>query len=386
MITSHEIKAFARNKFKAFLASWYAGKSLFPMSVRGGKKIPVGTPLATINDWAESLNKDSKRLGYSVEWREVRMRHYGKQDLPRKITIETQDDFLRLSGLCHEFQKIEHVVRVVRRELPDLEQWLRQWLPHVGKYSSDIEVLVETTKFFLAHPKPDCFLREIPISSDTKFIEQKQNRKVLDKWLNMLLPGDAVSRSERKFERRFGLRYAEPMPIIRFLDKELETKAGFPCSVVALPLHTLSSLPFNDVRCIIVENKVNLLTLPQSLDNTIALGGLGNGAMMFQYVPWLTRSDETMLYWGDIDVEGFRILATLRTFFPGIRSVMMDIETLDRFSISIVSGKGSTPPSPSNLTTDEKEAFICCRNKNHRLEQERIAHSYALERLSEYLH
>lgn len=358
------------------------------MIVSGGKSIPAGTSLAALNEWTESLEENSKKhrgFGYTVEWHEVKKRHYGKQALPKSITIDSQEDFLRLTGRRHEFQKIEHVVHVVRRELPELNEWLQRNLPSVGHYSDDIDALVETAKYFLANPRPDCFLREIQVSSDTKFIEQKQNRKVLGKWLDTLLPFNAVSRSEKKFERRYGLRYAEPMPIVRFLDKRLEAKAGFPCSVVALPLHSLGSLPLHDVRCIVVENKVNLLTLPSPIENTVALGGLGNGATMFQHMPWMVQSDETMLYWGDIDVEGFQIIATLRTYFPRIQSVMMDVQTLNRFSSNIVPGNNSRLQAPFNLTESEREAFIQCSEKNQRLEQERITHSYAIERLSPFL-
>ena len=388
MISPHKIKCFAKNKYKAFLTAWFNGESLFPMIVSGGKSVPVGTSLAALNEWTESLEENSKKrrgFGYTVEWHEVKKRHYGRQALPKSITIDSKEDFLRLTGRHHEFQKIEHVVHVVRRELPELNEWLQRNLHSVGHYSDDIDALVETAKYFLANPRPDCFLREIQVSSDTKFIEQKQNRKVLGKWLDTLLPFNAVSRSEKKFERRYGLRYAEPMPIVRFLDKRLEAKAGFPCSVVALPLHSLGSLPLYDVRCIVVENKVNLLTLPSPIENAIALGGLGNGATMFQHVPWMVQSDETMLYWGDVDVEGFHILAKLRTLFPRIRSAMMDVQTLNRFSNSIVPGNNFRLQAPFNLTESEREAFIQCSEKNQRLEQERITHSYAIERLTPFL-
>jgi hypothetical protein len=60
---------------------------------------------------------------------------------------------------------------------------------------------------------------------------------------------------------------------------------------------------------LIVENKVNLLTLPR-LPGTLAIGGLGNAVMLLRYCAWL--GSVSITYWGDIDVQGFEILSRLR--------------------------------------------------------------------------
>ena len=119
----------------------------------------------------------------------------------------------------------------------------------------------------------------------------------------------------------------------------------------------------------IVENKVNLLTLPP-IRRGIGLGGLGNSVVLLRYLPWL--SNIPIVYWGDIDIEGFEILSLLRAIFPTTRSFMMAIGVLDRWRTLIVLGTNRQRDIPANLTEAEREVYLRCRDGNLRLEQERI--------------
>ena len=42
-------------------------------------------------------------MGYSIEWREVNSRKFGKNRFPVRILFETQDDLLRFTGKQREF-------------------------------------------------------------------------------------------------------------------------------------------------------------------------------------------------------------------------------------------------------------------------------------------
>jgi hypothetical protein len=77
-------------------------------------------------------------------------------------------------------------------------------------------------------------------------------------------------------------------------------------------------------------------------------------------------------YWGDIDVEGFGILARLRTLFPQTRSLLMDGETVERWRSLAVPGTGRRAEAPPNLTLEEQMAFGICLRENLRIEQERL--------------
>src|SRR5690606_14201987 len=99
-----------------------------------------------------------------------------------------------------------------------------------------------------------------------------------------------------------------------------------------------------------VENKVNLLTLPQ-LPRHIGLGGLGHAISLLRYAKFLARMPVT--YWGDLDVEGFEILSSLRSFCPRANSLWMDCSAIDHWHDLKVAGSGRQPVLPSHLTDAE---------------------------------
>lgn len=124
-----------------------------------------------------------------------------------------------------------------------------------------------------------------------------------------------------------------------------------------------------DVRVIIVENKVTLLTLPP-LRDCIALGGLGRGVTLFRDVGWL--SSKEIDYWGDLDVSGFEILSALRAVFPQTRSLLMDEGTLETWRHLAQPWSGKSADALPYLTAAEQAAYTICRRHGLRIEQERL--------------
>jgi hypothetical protein len=94
-------------------------------------------------------------------------------------------------------------------------------------------------------------------------------------------------------------------------------------------------------------------------------------------LPWLEESD--IYYWGDIDVDGFLILASLRNLFPQTTSILMDVPTLDAHKDFQVPGNGNPAPVPFGLSPKETRAFSVCSANNLRLEQEKLLQGYVSE-------
>src|SRR6185437_3869359 len=169
---------------------------------------------------------------------------------------------------------------------------------------------------------------------------------------------------EEHFERRYGLSYLEPPVLIRALDFDVQRLLSLPCPVVWVPLHSLETLERPHLRIIVVENLVNLMTLP-SVPRGLAIGGMGNAIVLLRYASWIKNVSFT--YWGDVDAEGFEILSRLRALFPNVRSVLMDTETIRRFQH--LSGKGNIRTgfiTPPHLTPEETEAFQICAQTSFR--------------------
>jgi hypothetical protein len=377
MIDPDDIRRKAENLYHDFLASWLNGQDgFFPHAIRC-RKIPDTEDLAAAIQAIRKLRDGSKEIrgfGYAIEWREINSRKLGRNCFPRRIFFECQDDFLRLIGKQREFESFASAVNELRGSFPDLEPWIRSNVRTLIEVAPHLRGLLEVLHFFRSNPWPDRFVRELPLPVDTKFIERHE--RVLRQWLDIVLPPSTIRSDEEHFERRYGLRYAEPHLCVRLLDRQLMDELRFPCAEFSLPLHTLAQLEVRDASVIVVENRVNLLTLPP-LPRTIGLGGLGHGVALLRHAPWLSRIPLT--YWGDLDVEGFQILSSLRALFPRTESVFMDHRTLEAMRHLATTGGGQRPRKPALLTPAEALAFEQCREENVRLEQERLPQSLVLE-------
>lgn len=380
MIDPSEIRCKAENLYPAFLAAWLAGDDFFPRAVPCDKRVDANLAVAAASvRRLKSEAKEERGFGYSIEWRERASRTHGRNCFPQRIVFETADDLLRYIGKHREFAEFAATVERVRGRHPQLDPWIRSHRRLLIDNASQIDGLLQVVDYLLAHSRPGLFARELPLNVDTKFIER--NRAILREWLDLVLPPHAIRADEDHFERRYGLCYTEPHVTVRFLDPAVQRALGSPWPEFSLPLTMLAAQPIVARRAIVVENKINLLTLPPAKDS-IAIGGLGNSVTDLRYAAWL--GDVELWYWGDIDVDGFAILSRLRTVFPRVRSVLMDDDTLriwrDRLGSA---GNGRAALPCPNLTPAEQAALRACGAENLRIEQERFPHAFVLECLLE---
>lgn len=383
MIDPAAIHRQAERLYREYLTAWLSGiESFFPCTLRG-RKMPASGDLALAADSMRRLreaSKEARGFGYSVTWREVNSRTFGRNLFPENIAFETPADLLKFLGKEREFARVTEAVTHLRGEFPALNDWIRGNVGAMRDVVADLEGLVRVATYFRDHPRPMRFARELPLPVDTKFIERHQ--ALLRQWLDILLPAHAIRADEEHFERRFGLLYPEPHVLIRFLDVRLRQEAGFPTAELSLPVRALSGLELNDAKVFIVENKVNLLTLPP-FERGIAIGALGAGVTILRDVAWLNSA--RVAYWGDIDVEGFAILNSLRSFLSAAQSVLMDEETIVQWRSLCTLGNNKASLPPSRLTAPELAAFQLCQAKNLRLEQERLPQNAVLEAIQSWV-
>lgn len=380
MIQPDEIRRKSENLYPKFLSAWLAGESYFPHNVPCTKELDAN--LATASQSVQRLRAESKEIrgfGYSIEWEQRNSRAYGRNEFPRRVFFESEQDFLRLVGKEREFSVFADAVNRVRSRFPVLDAWVRSHPKEMNDCATEIDGLLHVVDYLVAHPRPGVFARELPLNVDTKFIER--NERILQSWLDLVLPPHEIRADEEHFHRRFGFRYSDSHLLIRFLDPQIQQESGCPWSECCVPLHAIASQPIVADRILIVENKVNLLTLPP-LPRTLALGGVGNSVTDLRYANWLPSVE--IWYWGDIDVDGFTILSRLRTMFTNVRSLFMDLQTVAEWRKSIATaGNGRGGQTPVNLTSNEAAAFQQCAKENLRIEQERFPHIYVCATLSD---
>jgi len=162
---------------------------------------------------------------------------------------------------------------------------------------------------------------------------------------------------------------------VRILDVDLQDELRLPFDEFSVPLRWLATLPVRNATVFIVENRLNLLTLPP-FKRGIAIRGEGSAVTRLGKLEWL--HDNRVIYWGDVDVEGFGILSSLRKLFPAgdVQSLMMDRDTVRRHAAFAIQAQSRATLEPARLTDEERAAFLQCAEHSQRLEQEKIWQVY----------
>lgn len=374
----------ASRKVDTVLEHLVAGEvdELFPMKLRVPLKprrvtdVPIGK-YAKATQKLIAGSRIGRGQGYTVHLERRRSRELGEQDFPVAVTVDTLADFVFLTDTETRVAQTRDICNKVRDRFPSLEDWLCSEARRLDRVAELIDDLLAVVEALVQRPMPDCYLRELGVPVDTKFIEKHQT--TLRRWLDALLPAHAINVSESGFARRYGLRDGTPHHAIRFLDEGLRNRSGFPCDEVSLPMRTLAELPLENCRVFIVENRTNLMTLPMQ-SGAVALGGVGDSVTRLRDVTWLRKCE--LYYWGDLDVDGFRILANVRKLLPELSSLLMDRETFEAHKSLVVSGNGKTCDSLPILSESENSVLRTLSEGNLRLEQERISQAWVESRLS----
>lgn len=394
MISSKEIRAKAlklweNNKLQL---SHLEGQSIFPWTIPA---VPPTTKelsgqFSQVRKWIQSLKAESKEAvgqGYLIHYRQKNHRKVGTQSIPGRISVETLEDFLFLTGKKRDFQRFIDLTSYILAELPTLKGFLIDRPSVVLEHSDDWKKLIAVCQFFSKNPKTNLYIRQLDIPGvDTKFIES--NFSILASLLEILLPEDQKTPgvqglADHGFERRFGLRYELPTIRFRLLDPAIALSG---LTDLSLPLSEFQNLNIGPERVLIVENKMSGLAFPE-LEKAMVVFGLGYGVGVLKDVLWLKKLP--IYYWGDIDTHGFAILDYLRADFPSTNSILMDEETL--LSFKELWGKEEEPQrflkDLSRLTPSELEVFNGLRadkwGSRVRLEQERIGFGYLQRKIAE---
>lgn len=377
MITPDEIISKLERQYPNVLQAWLRGEVLFPLSLSVGQ-IPKKDflHLRQSIEALKSGSKDQIGYGYHIEWESVNVRGADRQTLPTRIITETEADYFRLLRKKREFDDFVTDVEFVHARLPKLNAWIEANPLQVIKYQGQWEQLLIVCEYLVIHPHPNLYIRELPIPIHTKFIEEHFG--ILRQLLDCLLPSEWVKADEVDFARRYGLRYDEALVRFRLLDSMLLTRLHLPFADLSVPISAFSDIDLSNCVCIIVENKMNFLTLPP-VTNAFGIFGSGFKVDVLSKVRWLANCP--LHYWGDLDAQGFQILSMIRGVFTHVSSLMMDEHTLTTFRERVREGRETKIIELPFLTFAEHALYEQLVLHNWRLEQEQIDYSYAIEQL-----
>ena len=357
--------------------AWLQKTSIFPLEIPL-KNISAKHLLAHFSELQASiydLRKDSKKHSYFISGKEMVHRQLGSQKIPATIVFETETVFLSFITKITEFNQFKKLTEHIMQHDGLFQEWVVHYPAKVMKYADVWPGLLNVCAYFKHNKKPDCYIRQLDIKGvDSKFIEQHKGI------LNELLPQVLTETSYQKeivgltnhgFERRYGLRYDQPLIRLRILDKGLAIHG---LTDLTLTVEAFKTLNLASNTVFIAENKINGLAFPD-YSQAIVIFGLGYAVNLLADAVCLKNS--TIYYWGDIDTHGFAILSRLRHYYPRAKSLLMEQKTLEQFMLLSVHEtlEKSEQKALSHLTDVENKLYQQLQNSLVRLEQERISFS-----------
>ena len=324
-----------------------------------------------VKHWQTVANQDLE-----LEWQTVNNRQLGRNSLPVAVVLPTLDAALRQIGQLSQARHYQSLAGDITYRFPELADWCHRKPLTVLAQQQECQTLLAILAWMKTNPRPGIYVRQLEIPGvHTKFIER--NRGLLSELLDQILPEHAIdtrASGARHFEQRYGFCRRPSRLRLRFLDKA-HAIAGLHDIEVPVDQFATLCLPVNTVY--IVENDVTALAFPDTPSAIVIFGqGYGIGRQLANF-GWL--KEKNVMYWGDIDTHGFRILNQLRDTLPNSRSLLMDAATLQAHK-----HLWGNEPSPytgelSNLTEHEQAIYQMLGTiepgKNLRLEQEQIAFS-----------
>lgn len=374
MITPAEIKKKATNKYKAYLQSIVEGESFTPVVISGDKKPNDDTVIfeAELTDLIKH-SKEIKGYGYTIEYKKVKTKRHGVQDIPTSICFMSEYDYLKFINKEKEVDKFRADLFNILSAFPELHEWTLRYPNKV--LENDWNSLLKVCEYFKNTPKPHLYIRELPIQVHTKFIES--NKGIIKELLDIIIASHA-NLDEKHFETRFNLKYDEPLVRFRVLDNNISKQYMLGFDDVSIPISEFKQLSLPIQTVYVVENKINMLTFPSQKDS-IVIWGHGFGVDIMKDVEWLRG--KKIIYWGDLDAQGFQILSEIRTHFGQVESFLMDRNTFDKF-FEGDKGTVTNVEKALCLTQNENEMYRYLKENNYRLEQEKIPTEYVKKRIT----
>ena len=198
--------------------------------------------------------------------------------------------------------------------------------------------------------------------------------------LDFILPESEKNEEAACFEDRFHLKKPEPLIRIRILDGDYKISGLTDISLSPKDLQSLNLFKRGADIGIIIENLLNFLTFPK-IKKGFCIWGKGKALSLLKTINWL--SGISLYYWGDIDIEGFKMVDQLRHIFPHVRTFLMNKKTYEDHVGFAVKTKEQQPVDLIHLNDDENEMYrhLLVTPERNRLEQERISQTYLEQEL-----
>ncbi|QNE13861.1 hypothetical protein FYJ92_04940 [Pseudarthrobacter sp. NBSH8] len=394
--------------------AWGSGALLREVLEPGGlypRRRPLKRPTAATlrSDYAAASAWAAELFGavgpFSLETAEVGRTTVGANQLPAAAIFADAEAEIALVGKAKEAARFLELARVLASLHSSFRAWALKRPLKLLELGADALTAARVALWLQDNPEPGIYVRQLGIPGvHTKFIE---NHRAVISELALALRANsepsAIGPADEAFPdssaeagsllgltqartpaARFaaGHGFLHPPELVRFRLLDPAVPLLGQARDVTVTAEAFSTLSLPVTRVLITENLVNFLALPERSD-TLAIYGGGYGFSSLRDAGWLLGCE--VLYWGDLDTHGFRILDQLRAVHPQVVSVLMDEATLLAHRDAWVREPTPSKAVLSRLTAEESALYERLRDDAFgvavRLEQELVPWDWALVRL-----
>lgn len=377
MILPDDIRTRAAKKVQAHLGAILAGEDVaFDVPLHP----PTGAAILASEDVAAEFVRAWEGNPH-VQWESRNLARYGlgTQQLPARFTVSTNQELVTAACLNSEVMQLLDSLDALCALAPGTpaSESRRALIAQLSLWRSlstdDLTHALNVTRWFVANPNSGVLPRAVAVDGvHGKWLEQ---HRPLIEHLVAIANGDySGTRAD------LGLSTADPTIRLRFAAGC--GPAGLDDIAVPISLlpRALSGSGQGFARVLFLENLQTFLSLSPTPDTCLVFGGgyRANAASALQAFEGME-----FYYWGDLDVDGYRILDAVRAHRPDARSILMDPATVFETLPLATADTAFRPVTLTRLTAEEATALDLLITHGHlRIEQERINFASANESLA----
>lgn len=291
----------------------------------------------------------------------------GRQEVPVRLHLDSVDQLVDFAGCREEWDGLvqrRDLLVSVTGSLSAVLAALPLWR---GVSVADLQLAAEVVAWFEAHPDSQVLPRAVAVEgAHTKWLEP--HRTLVE----------ALLAARRGETGRADLGLAEPEGRVRLRFPAGQGPGGL--SDVEVVFSELPGLPVPRA-VVMVENLESFLALPVP-DGVVLAWGAGYRATDIVREPFFRAAP--LIYWGDLDTDGYGILDGVRGAVPEVGSVLMDRATVQRWQHMGVPDRDFRPRVYERLTGEELAGLETLIEAGHlRIEQEKIRFDVAVAGVAE---
>ena len=106
-------------------------------------------------------SKEYKKNGYWILYKDINLKKFGKQKLPKSLYFETAEDYFYFLGKGEEYNFFKSNLALTIRQFHELKTWAQSKPIKLIENAHCWDSILAVCEYFTHNPSPNCFIRDI---------------------------------------------------------------------------------------------------------------------------------------------------------------------------------------------------------------------------------